>query len=135
MENLIALRMLTRKYQTVHRDKIQLFAEIIACESKQPLEKITKILEDYFAESNDEEVKVGYIVELEVPFSKEELEAQLERLRYYDVRVSDNQHLDLRQYNRESWHTHHKEGKPCKAKIKQPFWHRIRSFCVRKRYH
>lgn len=127
--------MLTRKYQTVHRDKIQLFAEIIACESKQPLEKITKILEDYFAESNDEEVTVGYIVELEVPFSKEELEAQLERLRYYDVRVSDNPHLDLRQYNRESWHTHHKEGKPCKAKIKQPFWHRIRSFCVRKRYH
>lgn len=127
--------MLTRKYQTVHRDKIQLFAEIIACESKQPLEKITKILEDYFAESNDEEVTVGYIVELEVPFSKDELEAQLERLRYYDVRVSDNPHLDLRQYNRESWHTHHKEGKPCKAKIKQPFWHRIRSFCVRKRYH
>lgn len=127
--------MLTRKYQTVHRDKIQLFAEIIACESKLPLEKITKILEDYFAESNDEEVTVGYIVELEVPFSKEELEAQLERLRYYDVRVSDNPHLDLRQYNRESWHTHHKEGKPCKAKIKQPFWHRIRSFCVRKRYH
>ena len=127
--------MLTRKYQTVHRDKIQIFAEIIACESKQPLEKITKILEDYFAESNDEEVTVGYIVELEVPFSKDELEAQLERLRYYDVCVSDNPHLDLRQYNRESWHTHHKEGKPCKAKIKQPFWHRIRSFCVRKRYH
>ena len=127
--------MLIRKYQTVHRDKIQLFAEIIACESKQPLEKITKALEDFFAESSENEVTVGYIVELDVPFSKEELEAQLERLRYYDFRVSDNPHLDLMQYNRECWHTHHKEGKPCKAKIKQPFWHRIRSFCVRKRYH
>ena len=127
--------MLARQYKTVHRDKIQFFAEIIATESKVPVEKITKALEDFFAESSEDEVTVGYIVELEVPFSKEELEAQLERLRYYDVRVSDNPHLDLRQYSRESWHTHHKEGKPCKAKIKQPFWHRIRSFCVRKRYH
>ena len=121
--------MLARQYKKVHRDKIQLFAEIIATESKVPVEKITKALEDFFAESSEDEVTVGYIVELE------ELEAQLERLRYYDVRVCDNPHLDLRQYNRESWHTHHKEGKPCKAKIKQPFWHRIRSFCVRKRYH
>ena len=127
--------MLARQYKRVHRDKIQLFAEIIATESKMPVEKITKALEDFFAESSEDEVTVGYIVELEEPFSLEELEAQLERLRYYDVRVCDNQHLDLRQYNRESWHTHHKEGKPCKAKIKQPFWHRIRSFCVRKRYH
>lgn len=127
--------MLARQYKKVHRDKIKFFAEIIATESKVPVEKITKALEDYFAESNDEEVTVGYIVDLEEPFSKEELEAQLERLRYYDVRVCDNPHLDLRQYNQESWHTHHKEGKPCKAKIKQPFWHRIRSFCVRKRYH
>lgn len=127
--------MLARQYKKVHRDKIQFFAEIIATESKVPVEKITKALEDYFAESNDEEVTVGYIVDLEVPFSKEELEAQLERLRYYDVRVCDNPHLDLRQYNRESWHTHHKEGKPCKAKIKPVYWHRIRSFCVQNNYH
>ena len=127
--------MLIRKYQTVHRGKIQLFAEIIACESKQPLEKVTKALEDFFAESSEEEVTVCYIVELEEPFSKEELEAQLERLRYYDVRVSDNPHLDLRQYNRECWHTHHKEGKPCMAKIKPTYWHRIRSFCVQNNYH
>ena len=127
--------MLARQYKKVHRDKIQFFAEIIATESKMPVEKITKALEDYFAESNDEEVTVGYIVDLEVPFSKEELEAQLERLRYYDVRVCDNPHLDLRQYNRESWHTHHKEGKPCKAKIKPVYWHRIRSFCVQNNYH
>lgn len=127
--------MLARQYKKVHRDKIKFFAEIIATESKVPVEKITKALEDWFAEAVEDEVTVGYIVELEVPFNKEELEAQLERLRYYDVRVCDNPHLDLRQYNRESWHTRHKEGKPCKAKIKQPFWHRIRSFCVRKRYH
>ena len=119
----------------MHRDEIQIYAEIIATESKVPVEKITKALEDWFAEAVEDEVTVGYIVELEVPFNKEELEAQLERLRYYDVRVCDNPHLDLRQYNRESWHTRHKEGKPCKAKIKQPFWHRIRSFCVRKHYH
>ena len=128
--------MYERRYRKVHRDEIQIYAEIIATESKVPVEKITKALEDWFAEAVEDEVTVGYIVELEVPFSKEELEAQLERLRYYDVlRVSDNPHLDLRQYNREYWHTHHKEGKPCKAKIKQPFWHRIRSFCVKKRYH
>lgn len=127
--------MYERRYKKVHRDEIQIYSEIIATESKVPIEKITKALEDWFADAVEDEVTVGYIVELEVPFSKEELEAQLERLRYYDVRVCDNPHLDLRQYNRESWHTHHKEGKPCKAKIKQPFWHRIRSFCVRKRYH
>ncbi len=127
--------MLARQYKKVHRDKIQFFAEIIATESKVPVEKITKALEDFFAESSEDEVTVGYIVELEEPFSLEELEAQLERLRYYDVRVCDNSHLDLKQYNRESWHTRHKEGKPCKAKIKQPFWHRIRSFCIRKHYH
>ena len=127
--------MLAMQYKKGHRDKIQFFAEIIATESKVPVEKIAKALEDFFAESSEDEVTVGYMVELEEPFSLEELEAQLERLRYYDVRVCDNPHLDLRQYNRESWHTHHKEGKPCKAKIKQPFWHRIRSFCVKKRYH
>lgn len=127
--------MYERRYKTVHRDKIQLFAEIIATESKMPVEKIAKALEDWFADAVEDEVTVGYIVELEVPFSKEELEAQLERLRYYDVRVCGNPHLDLRQYNRESWHTHHKEGKPCKAKIKPIYWHRIRSFCVRKHYH
>ena len=127
--------MYERRYKKVHRDEIQIYAEIIATESKVPVEKITKALEDWFAEAVEDEVTVGYIVELEVPFNKEELEAQLERLRYYDVRVSDNPHLDLRQYNRESWHTHNKDGKPCKAKIKPIYWHRIRSFCVRKRYH
>lgn len=127
--------MYIRRYKTVHRDEISICADIIASESKMPLEKVAKALDDFFAESSEDEVTVGYIVELEEPFSKEELEAQLERLRYYDVRVSDNPHLDLRQYNRESWHTHHKEGMPCKAKIKQPFWHRIRSFCVQNNYH
>lgn len=126
MENLIALRMLIRKYQTVHRDKIQFFAEIIACESKQPLEKITEILEEFFAESSEDVVTVGYIVELEDPTFT------LENIKMESV---EDYILDLRKYNRECWHTHHKEGKPCKAKIKQPFWHRIRSFCVRKRYH
>lgn len=30
---------------------------------------------------------------------------------------------------------YHKEGKPCKAKVKPPYWHRVRSFCVRRGYH
>lgn len=36
---------------------------------------------------------------------------------------------------RTGWHTHHKEGKPCKAKVRPAYWHRIRSFCVRRNYH
>lgn len=126
MENLIALRMLIRKYLTVHRGKIQFFAEIIACESKLPLEKITDALEEFFAESSEDEVRVGYIVELEDPTFA------LENIKMESV---EDYILDLRKYNRECWHTHHKEGKPCKAKIKPIYWHRIRSFCVRKRYH
>lgn len=38
-------------------------------------------------------------------------------------------------WNKQGWHTHHKEGKPCKAKVKPPYWHRVRSFCVRRGYH
>ena len=126
MENLIALRMLIRKYQTVHRGKIHLFAEIIACESKLPLEKRTEAREEIFAESSEDEVRVGYIVELEDPTFA------LENIKMESV---EDYILDLSKYNRECWHTHHKDGKPCNAKIKQPFWNRIRSFCVRKRYH
>ena len=118
--------MVIRKYMNVHRGKIQFFAEIISTESKLPLEKITKALEDIFAGICDDEVTVGYLVELEDPTFT------LENIKMESV---EDYILDLRKYNRESWHTHHKEGKPCKAKIKQHFWHRIRSFCVRKRYH
>ena len=128
--------MYERRYKTVHRDKIQFFAEIIATESKVPVEKITKALEDWFADAVEDEVTVGYIVDLEEPFSLEELKEQAMRLSNMAVEyMEDCTILDLKQYNRESWHTHHKEGKPCKAKIKQPFWHRIRSFCVKKHYH
>ena len=38
-------------------------------------------------------------------------------------------------WNKQGWHIHHKEGKPCKAKVKPPYWHRVRSFCVRRGYH
>lgn len=115
---------------TVNRDKIQFFAEIIACESKQPLEKITEALEEFFAESSEDEVTVGYIVELEDPtFTLENIKMEyLEDLEDFTI-------LDLRQYNRECWHTHHKEGKPCKAKVMPIYWHRIRSFCVQNNYH
>ena len=128
--------MYVRRYKTVHRDEISIYADIIATESKVPVEKITKALEDWFAGSVEDEVTVGYMVYEEL-FSLDELQDQLTRLENYKVEIQDN--VDLRQimieHNMESWHTHHKEGKPCKAKIKQPFWHRIRSFCVRKHYH
>jgi len=118
--------MIIRKYQKVHRDKIKLYAEIIACESKQPLEKITEALEDWFANAVEDEVTVGYLVELEDPTFT------LENIKMESV---EDYILDLRKYNRECWHTHHKEGKPCKAKIKPIYWHRIRSFCVQNNYH
>jgi hypothetical protein len=118
--------MVIRKYMNVHRGKIQFFAEIISTESKLPLEKITKALEDIFAGICDDEVTVGYLVELEDPTFT------LENIKMESV---EDYILDLRKYNRECWHTHHKEDKPCKAKIKPVYWHRIRSFCVQNNYH
>lgn len=118
--------MYVRRYKTVHRDEISIYADIIATESKLPLEKITKALEDIFAGICDDEVTVGYLVELEDPTFT------LENIKMESV---EDYILDLRKYNRECWHTHHKEGKPCKAKIKPIYWHRIRSFCVQNNYH
>lgn len=43
--------------------------------------------------------------------------------------------LEYLEWNKQGWHTHHKEGKPCKAKVKPPYWHRVRSFCVRSNFH
>ena len=61
------------------------------------------------------------------------LEKSLEGMKY-QVAVDDIRQEYISWY-RESWHTHHKEGKPCKAKIKPTYWHRIRSFCVQNNYH
>ena len=84
------------------------------------------------------EMLFAKIARIETPFDLEDVKEATERLQKYAVSVTrivdDIKELFI-EHSRESWHTHHKEGKPCKAKIKQPFWHRIRSFCVRKRYH
>lgn len=74
----------------------------------------------------------------ESPFDLEDVKEATERLQKYVVRVTrivdDIKELFI-EHSRESWHTHHKEGKPCKAKIKPVYWHRIRSFCVQNNYH
>ncbi|MCR5504073.1 MAG: hypothetical protein K6E94_00605 [Elusimicrobiaceae bacterium] len=127
--------MYVRRYKTVHRDEISIYADIIATESNVPIEKITKALEDWFAEAVEDEVTVGYIVELEeldMPFSVDDLREYANKLTGYRI---DDIHKQNMEYCRESWHTHHKEGKPCKAKIKPIYWHRIRSFCVQNNYH
>ena len=78
------------------------------------------------------------IARIETTFDLEDVKEATERLQKYVVSITrivdDTKELFI-EHSRECWHTHNKEGKPCKAKIKQPFWHRIRSFCVRKRYH
>ena len=74
------------------------------------------------------------VVRIEMPFSYEELKENLYQLEKY-VFVPDDIHQQYIKWCRESWHTHHKEGKPCKAKIPPQYWHRIRSFCVRNNYH
>ena len=129
--------MYIRRYKTVHRDEISICADIIASESKMPLEKVAKALEDWFAGSAEDDVTVMYIVQMESPFSLEELQEQVAKLENYKVEFLDN--IDIRQimieYNMGFWHTHHKEGKPCMAKIKPIYWHRIRSFCVQNNYH
>lgn len=50
-------------------------------------------------------------------------------------KMVDEVELEYLEWNKQGWHTHHKEGKPCKAKVKPPYWHRVRSFCVRSNYH
>lgn len=78
------------------------------------------------------------IARIETPFDLEDVKEATERLQKYAVSVTrivdDIKELFI-EHSRESWHTHHKEGKPCKAKILPHYWHRIRSFCVRNNYH
>lgn len=50
-------------------------------------------------------------------------------------KMVDEIELEYLEWNKQGWHTHHKEEKPCKAKVKPPYWHRVRSFCVRSNYH
>lgn len=70
--------------------------------------------------------------ELEMLMREAELMA-LEKLEMQ--KMVDEIELEYLEWNKQGWHTHHKEGKPCKAKVKPPYWHRVRSFCVRSNYH
>lgn len=70
--------------------------------------------------------------ELEMLMREAELMA-LEKLEMQ--KMVDEVGLEYLEWNKQGWHTHHKEGKPCKAKVKPPYWHRVRSFCVRSNYH
>ena len=63
-------------------------------------------------------------------------EAELMALEELEMqKMVDEVELEYLEWNKQGWHTHHKEGKPCKAKVKPPYWHRVRSFCVRSNYH
>lgn len=63
---------------------------------------------------------------------KETAERTLKNIKMMSAEVCE---LDYWLQTRDGWHTHHKEGKPCKAKVKPPYWHRVRSFCVCSNYH
>ena len=62
-----------------------------------------------------------------------ELECRLEMLKETAEITLEN--FKMLSEARKGWHTHHKEGKPCKVKVNPSYWNRIRSFCVRSNYH
>lgn len=119
------------------KDELYIYAKIISTEGLIPLEDITRSLEKFFSETGEDQVRVVYPVPIEDDLPSMEdmvmrLEATLDGMEYLSVKDIE---MDIRLRCRESWHTHHKEGKPCKAKIQPQYWHRIRSFCVRNNYH
>ena len=79
----------------------------------------------------------GTLEELEMAAANARMEMEIERLDAMMEKVEyiDAVELEYNEWAKEGWHTHHKEGKPCKAKVKPPYWHRVRSFCVRSNYH
>ena len=99
---------------------------------------INKLAECLSCTVQEIEMIFAKITRIEMPFDLEDVKETTERLQKYAVSVThivdDIKELFI-EHSRECWHTHHKEGKPCKAKIKPIYWYRIRSFCVRKHYH
>lgn len=77
-----------------------------------------------------EELETAAAVNERMEMKIEWLDAMMEKVEYIDA-----VELEYNEWAKEGWHTHHKEGKPCKAKVKPPYWHRVRSFCVRSNYH
>ena len=75
------------------------------------------------------------VEELEMVDELEMLMRKADQMALKTLELVDNIELEYLGWNKQGWHTHHKEGKPCKAKVKPPYWHRERSFCVRRGYH
>lgn len=99
---------------------------------------INKLAEHFSCTVQEIEMLFAKIARIETTFDLEDVKEATERLQNYAVsvtRIVDNIKELFIEHSRECWHTHHKEGKPCKAKIKPIYWHRIRSFCVQNNYH
>lgn len=130
------------RFRTVSRvfskDDLYTCAEMISKEGHIPLKDLIRSLEHFFSETGEDQVRVMYSVPVDgedLPSVEDmvmRLEAALDGMKYISVKDIE---MDIRLWCRESWHTHHKEGKPCMAKIKPTYWHRIRSFCVQNNYH
>ena len=75
------------------------------------------------------------VEELEMVDELEMLMRKAEQMALEMQELVDEIELEYLGGSKQGWHTHHKEGKPCKAKVKPPYWHRVRSFCVRRGYH
>lgn len=99
---------------------------------------INRLAERFCCTVQEIEMLFAKIARIESPFDLEDVKEATERLQKYVVRVTrivdDIKELFI-EHSRECWHTHHKEGKPCKAKVIPIYWHRIRSFCVQNNYH
>jgi len=99
---------------------------------------INKLSERFSCTVQEIEMLFAKITRIETPFDLEDVKEATERLQKYADSVTcivdDIKELFI-EHSRECWHTHHKDGKPCKAKIKPIYWHRIRSFCVQNNYH
>ena len=99
---------------------------------------INRLAERFSCTVQEIEMLFAKIARIETPFDLEDVKEATERLQKYVVRVTrivdDIKELFI-DHCRETWHTHHKEGKPCKAKVMPIYWHRIRSFCVQNNYH
>ena len=129
-----------RTFSTWVRGKLNEYGMKILISNKLLDEDVIyKLAENFCCTVQEIEMLFAKIARIESPFDLGDIKETVEKLQKYVIReetiFTDNIKDLFIDHSRESWHTHHKEGKPCKAKIKQPFWHRIRSFCVRKHYH
>ena len=125
----------TTAYKTFHKDELAIYAEIISTEAHISLEGITESLERFFSETGEDQVTVMYYVPVEDSYDSEIFKVMLENVMDRMEYVVSDIKAESRCYNRQFWHTNHKNGKPRKPVPRPTHWHRIRSFCVRNNYH